>query len=495
MTQHSQCTGAWSPNGLTRRDWLSRMGLGFGGIALADMLGQGGGVANAAIPQRIGGLPHLPDFPAKAKRVIFLFMSGGPSQFECFDYKPVLQKRMGEEFPNSLRKGKALPGMSGAQSSFPLVGSPFEFRQHGQSGAWVSSLFPETAKVVDDLCFVKSMTSEAVNHDPALTFMQTGSQLPGRPSMGAWLSYGLGTDNADLPNFIVLISKRGVDQPLSYRLWDSGFLSTTHSGVHFRTGKDAVLYLSEPAGVSRAATRRMLDALKDLHTEKLNQRPDAAINARIEQYEMAYRMQASVPEATDVSNEPEHVFKLYGDDAKNAGSFAYNCILARRMAERGVKFIQLYHPGWDHHGGLSDDHSYPTSAREVDKPCAALIQDLKERGMLDDTLVIWGGEFGRTSYSQGNFSVKRNPPTYGRDHHRECFTFWMAGGGIKGGITYGESDDLGYNPAVNPVTVNDFHATVLHLLGINHERFTYRFQGRDFRLTDVAGNVVKDILA
>lgn len=501
LSNSSACTGAWSAAGMSRREVLSKMGMGLGGMALADMMGGGGtklaaAEASSMAAARVGGLSHLPDFAPKAKRVIFLFMSGGPSQFESFDYKPVLQKNQGDEFPASFRKGGKPLGMSGAQSKFTMVGSPFEFRQHGQSGAWISSLFPHTAKVADDLCFVKSMTSDAVNHDPALTFMQTGSQLPGRPSMGAWLNYGLGTDNADLPSFVVLISKRGVDQPLSYRLWDSGFLPSHHSGVHFRTGKDAVLFLSEPAGVSRASTRRMLDALKEMHTEKMRAMPDAGVNARIEQYEMAFRMQASVPEATDLSSEPEHIFKLYGDDAKKTGSFAANCIQARRLAERGVKFIQLYHPGWDHHGGLCEESAYPTSAREVDQPCAALLTDLKNRDMLKDTLVIWGGEFGRTSYSQGNFSKKETgTPAYGRDHHRDCFTFWMAGGGIKGGLTYGESDELGYNVGRDAVTVNDFHATVLHLLGINHERFTYRFQGRDFRLTDVAGNVVKAIMA
>jgi hypothetical protein len=473
---------------LTRRDLLTRAGYGFGGLALADMLSRDATASE-------GGLPGLPHFAAKAKRVIFLFMSGGPSQFESFDYKPMLNKRQGEDFPQSLRKGKMLPGMSGAQSAFPMIGSPWAFKQYGQSGAWVSDLFPHTAKVVDDLCFVKSMTSEAVNHDPALTLMQTGAPLPGRPSIGAWVSHGLGTDNRDLPNFIVLVTKRGVDQPLSCRLWDSGFLPTHHSGVQFRTGKDPVLYLSEPQGVARASTRRMLDALKELHTAQLVTRPDASINTRIEQYEMAFRMQASVPEATDVSKEPDSVFNLYGEESRTPGSFAANCILARRLAERGVKFIQLYQPGWDHHGGLTSDQQYPHCAREIDQPCAALIQDLKQRDMLKDTLVIWGGEFGRTCYSQGNLALRGERPAYGRDHHRDCFTFWMAGGGIKPGMTWGESDDIGYTVARDPVTVNDFHATLLHLLGIDHERLTYRFQGRDFRLTDVAGRVVKGLLS
>ncbi|CAN5696077.1 DUF1501 domain-containing protein [soil metagenome] len=469
---------------LSRREWLTQAGMGFGGLALADMM-------NGRVQASEGGLPGMPHFAPKAKRVIFLFMSGGPSQLESFDYKPLLFKHQGEELPQSYLKGKRPAGMAGSQSSFPMIGSTFGFKQYGQSGAWISDVFPETAKVADDLCFIKSMTSEAVNHDPALTFMQTGAPLPGRPSIGSWINYGLGTDNRDLPSFIVLISKRPVDQPLSYRLWDSGFLPSQYQGVPFRAGKDAVLYLSEPEGISRTATRQMLDTLKEMHLHQFTTRPDAEITSRIEQYEMAFRMQNSVPDATDLSKEPESVFSLYGPDAKTPGSFASNCILARRLAERDVKFIQLYHPGWDHHGGLPA--SYPGCAKEIDQPCAALIQDLKQRDMLKDTLVVWGGEFGRTNYSQGSFSTKSK--TYGRDHHRECFTYWMAGGGIKGGISYGETDDLGYEVAKDAVTVNDFHATLLHLLGIDHEKFTYRFQGRDFRLTDVAGKVVKGILA
>jgi hypothetical protein len=356
----------------------------------------------------------------------------------------------------------------------------------------VSELFPHTAKVADDLCFVKSMCSEAVNHDPALTFMQTGSPLPGRPSIGAWVSYGLGTDNAELPSFIVLVSKRSADQPLSARLWDSGFLSTQYQGVQFRAAKDPVLFLSEPEGLARGDSRRMLDALKELHTRQFAARPDPEIHSRIEQYEMAFRMQASVPEVVDMSDEPAHVLDLYGPDARKPGSFAANCVLARRLAERNVKFIQLYHPGWDHHGALPKE--YPMMAAEIDQGCGALITDLKQRDMLKDTLVIWGGEFGRTSYCQGSLT-KGPSATFGRDHHRESFTYWMAGGGIKAGTTYGESDELGYTIARDPVTVNDFHATLLHLLGVDHERLVYRFQGRDFRLTDVAGKVVKGILA
>lgn len=462
------------------------MGLGFGGLALADML-------SSEAQASMGGLAGLPHFAPKAKRVIFLFMAGGPSQFESFDYKPMLDKRRGEDLPASFRKGKPLPGMSTNQAVFPLVGSNFKFRQYGQSGAWVSEVFPETAKVVDELCFVKSMCSEAVNHDPALTFMQTGAPLPGRPSIGSWVSYGLGSDNRDLPSFIVLISKREADQPLSYRLWDSAFLPAQYQGVQFRAGKEPVLFLSEPEGVSHSATRRMLDTLKSMHERQHEARPDPEINARVAQYEMAYRMQSSVPEATDISKEPEHIFKMYGEDSRTPGTFASNCILARRLAERNVKFIQLYHPGWDHHGALPK--SYPRQAAEVDQGAAALIRDLKQRDLLKDTLVIWGGEFGRTPYSQGNITAKSVSETHGRDHHRECFTFWMAGGGIKPGITHGASDDIGFDVAQDPVTINDFHATLLHLLGVDHERLTYRFQGRDFRLTDVAGRVVKGMLA
>jgi hypothetical protein len=486
MFDRHSCNRTWSAAGLTRREWLGRMGLGFGGLALADMLAS---QAHASI----GGLPGLPHFAPKAKRVIFLFMAGGPSQFDSFDYKPELEKRRGEDLPASFRKGKPLPGMSTNQALFPLVGSHYPFRQYGQSGAWVSDMFPQTAKVVDDLCFVKSMCSEAVNHDPALTFMQTGAPLPGRPSIGSWVSYGLGTDNRDLPSFIVLITKKEADQPLSYRLWDSAFLPVQYQGVQFRAGKEPVLFLGEPHGVARTDTRRMLDTLKALHEHERAARPDAEITARIEQYEMAYRMQTSVPDATDTSKEPDHVFALYGEDSRTPGTFASNCILARRMAERNVKFIQLYHPGWDHHSGLPK--SYPRQAKEVDQGSAALIQDLKQRDLLKDTLVIWGGEFGRTPYSQGNVTSNLKNETYGRDHHRECFTFWMAGGGIKPGVTYGSSDDIGFDVAEDKVTVNDFHATLLHLLGVDHERLTYRFQGRDFRLTDVAGKVVKGMLA
>jgi hypothetical protein len=449
-------------------------------MALADLLG--GNASGAGV-----GLPH---FAPKAKRVIFLFMSGGMTQFETFDYKPELIKRMGEELPDSFKGGKqALLGMSGNQAKFPLVGSALKFAQHGQSGAWLSEAFPHLAKVSDDLCFIKSMRSNAVNHDPAMTFIHTGDQLPGRPSMGAWLSYGLGSENANLPSFVVLVAKRGFDQPLSSRLWDSGFLPSQYQGVQFRAAKDAVLYLSNPQGTDARNTRRVLDAMQGL--AHLKDGPEAEIHARMEQYEMAFRMQTSIPEVTDLTKEPDSVMDLYGPDARTPGTFASNCILARRMAEKGVRYVQLYHPGWDMHGHIVT--GLPGNAREVDQPAAALIADLKQRDMLKDTLVVFATEFGRTCYSQGR--LHGTPPEYGREHHRDCFSIWMAGGGIRGGMTYGATDEFGFNITQDPVTVNDFHATMLHVLGVDHERFTYRFQGRDFRLTDVAGSVVKPLLA
>lgn len=482
----THCNRYTSTLGWTRRDWLKGTGMGLGAMALSDMLG------HSARAEGIPGLPGLPHFAPKAKRVIFLFMSGGLSQFESFDYKPMLNKHSGEEMPASLRKGKEILGMSKNQASFKLVGSPFKFQQHGQSGTWLSDLYPHTAKVVDDLCFVKSMVSEPVNHDPALTYLHTGAPLPARPSMGAWLSYGLGTENKDLPAFIVMVSKRPTDQPLSARLWDSGFLPTQHQGVQFRSGSDPVLYLSNPKGVSGEATRRMLDGLKALHQQQQAVTPGAMeLDARIQQFEMAYRMQTAVPEATDITKEPESVLKMYGDKVKEPGSFERHCLLARRFAERGVRFIQLYHPGWDHHGALPA--SMKINVEQVDQGCAALIQDLKQRDLLKDTLVVFGSEFGRTCYSQG--SIVKSTGSFGREHHRDCFTFWMAGGGIKPGMSYGETDDFGYAVAQDAVHVNDFHATMLHLLGINHERLTFPNQGRDYRLTDLAGKVVKGILA
>ena len=481
---------------LSRRDFLARSGYGLGALALGELLGAGRVPAAEApaageLPARAVARPVLPHFAPKAKRVIFLMMTGGFSQFESFDYKPLLNQRQGEELPPSVRGGAPLLGMSNNQAQIPMVGSPWPFAQHGRSGAWFSDRFPHLARRADDLCFLKSMTSEAVNHDPALTFIQTGAQLPGRPSMGAWLDYGLGSENADLPAFITLISKRPVDQPLSSRLWDAGFLPTRHQGVQFRAGAEPVLYLRDPQGLGREHTRGMIDTLNELHRLELARSGQPDLEGKIAQYEMAYRMQMAVPEVTDLSREPDSVKALYGPDVAKPGSFAANCLLARRLAESGVRFIQLFHPGWDHHGSLPE--GFVVGAQEVDQPAAGLLADLAARDLLRDTLVVFGSEFGRTCYSQGKISKATG--SFGREHHRDCFTFWMAGGGVKPGMTYGGSDDFGFHAVENPIHINDFHATLLHLLGIDHERFTHRFQGRDYRLTDVAGKVLTPILA
>jgi hypothetical protein len=478
------CNRLLAPNRLTRRQWLEQAGYGLGGLALAELLA-GGSQAKAA-ETAVG--PH---FAPKAKRVIFLFMTGGFSQFESFDPKPLLSQRQGEDLPPSARDGKKVLGMSANQSALPLVGSAFQFAQHGASGAWVSELFPHLSQVVDEMSFIRSMYSEAVNHDPALTFLQTGAPLSGRPSMGAWLSYGLGSENADLPAFIAMVSRRPVDQPLSSRLWDSGFLPTHYQGVQFRSGREPVLYLNNPRGVADADTRRMLDVLKALHQEQAAKVGEAEMEARIQQFEMAYRMQTSVPEATDLGQEPEAVKALYGADVEKPGSFAANCLRARRLVERGVRMVQLFHPGWDHHGSLKA--GFKVGAQEVDQPCAGLLRDLKQRDMLKDTLVVFASEFGRTCYSQGRIS--KSTGEYGREHHRDCFTVWLAGGGVKPGVHYGETDDFGYQIAQGAVHVNDFHATLLHLLGIDHEKLTFPFQGRDYRLTNVGGRVVRALLA
>jgi hypothetical protein len=481
----------------SRRQWLHRFGGGLGAFALADLLGQENTLpapgSGAAQPHpRHGGLPGLPHFAPKAKRVIFLFMSGGASQFETFDYKPKLieMQEKGLELPDSYKK-RGLLGMSNNQAAFQMVGSKFPFQQHGQSGTWISDLLPHTAKVADELCIIRGMKSEAVNHDPGMIYMVSGAQLPGRPSMGSWLNYGLGSQTDDLPGFIVMVSNRGVDQPLSSRLWHNGFLPSQYQGTQFRAGTDPVLYLSRPPGISAELDRLSLDRLRELHQIDLRERGEAELESRIAQFELAFRMQTSVPGVTDIAGEPESVKKLYGPDLEKAGSFARNCLLARRLAERGVRYIHLYHPGWDHHGSLPETMSEVT--KEIDQGCGALIQDLKQRDMLKDTLVIWGTEFGRTCYSQGMISTKTG--TYGREHHRDAFTFWMAGGGVKPGITHGETCEIGFDVASDPVTVNDFHATIMHLLGIDHLRFTYRYKGRDFRLTDVGGEVVEKILA
>jgi hypothetical protein len=479
------CTGHEPSWGLTRRQFLNRFGMGLGGIALVDLVAGENRVHAGSTP----GVLAEPHHPAKAKRVIYLFQSGGPSQLETFDYKPLLNEKQGQQLPESVRMGQRLTGMSGNQATLPLAGSIFKFQQHGQSGAWICDLLPHTAKVVDDLCIVRSMYTEAINHDPAITFLQTGSQISGRPSIGAWLNYGLGSENDNLPAFVVLITKGKGDQPLYSRLWGTGFLPTRYQGVQFRSGKDPVLYLNNPPGEDTASRRNLLDRLKELHELESRATGDAELSARIGQYEMAFRMQSSIPEVTDLASEPQHIFDLYGPDSKTPGTFASNCLLARRLAERGVKFIQLYHQGWDQHGNLPN--GIKVQCRETDQPAAALLTDLKQCGLLDETLVVWGGEFGRTNYSQGKLTAT----DYGRDHHPRCFSVWMAGGGVKAGTVYGETCPFGYNIVQNGVHVHDFHATMLHLLGINHERLTFRFQGRDYRLTDVHGNVVKEIVA
>ena len=483
------CTGPLPTAGLSRRHFLNRFGMGLGGIALAQLLNPfQSGAEEIPNPGHDANLRTL-QFAPKAKRVIYLFMAGGPSQLETFDYKPTLNQRNGEDLPESVRMGQRLTGMSGNQAVLPLAGSIYKFQQYGKAGAWVSELLPHTSKIVDDLCFIRSMYTEAINHDPAITFMQTGSQLSGRPSIGSWLSYGLGTDNQNLPSFVVLITPGKVDQPLYARLWGSGFLPSEYQGVQFRSGKEPVLYLDNPAGISSASRRQMLDRLRDIQEFQKTQLADPELDARIAQYEMAFRLQTSVPEVIDNSREPESVFELYGPDSRKPGTFAANCLLARRLAEKGVKFIQLYHQGWDQHGNLPK--GIATQCRETDQPAAALVADLKQRGLLDDTLVVWGGEFGRTNYSQGKLTAT----DYGRDHHPRCFTVWMAGGGVKAGTIFGETCEFGYNIVKDPVHVHDFHATMLRLLGIDHERLTFKYQGRRFRLTDVFGKVVEPILA
>ncbi|MDE3196462.1 MAG: DUF1501 domain-containing protein [Acidobacteriota bacterium] len=434
------------------------------------------------------GLPGLPHFPPKAKRVIFLFQSGGPSQIELFDYKPRLVDFQNQDLPESVRNGQRLTGMSASQSTFPVVPSKFALSQHGQSGAWVSELLPYTAKIADRLTFVKTVNTEEINHDPAVTMAQTGFRLGGRPSMGSWISYGLGAETENLPAFCVMISNSGGGQPLYDRLWGSAFLPSRYQGVKFRSEGDPVLFLSDPDGLTRENRRTYLDALGQLNRMSYDEFGDPEIRARTAQYEMAFRMQASVPELTDLSKEPESTFALYGEDAKKPGTFAANCLLARRLAERGVRFIQLYHRDWDHHAELPKN--LPKRCRDVDQASAGLVADLAQRGMLEDTLVIWGGEFGRTVYCQGHLTAT----DYGRDHHGRCFTMWMAGGGIKPGLSHGETDDYCYNIVKDGVHIHDLQATILNRLGIDHKRLTYRFQGRDFRLTDVGGEVVQPLL-
>lgn len=480
------CTGSIPVSDLSRRQFLNRFGMGLGGVALAGLMNPTRTTAATAFDRGVLTAPH---FDPKARRVIYLFMAGGPSQLETFDYKPLLNEMNGEDLPASVRMGQRLTGMSGNQSVLPLAGSIFKFNRHGKNGAWISELLPHTAQVADELCIVRSLYTEAINHDPAITFLQTGSQISGRPSIGSWVHYGLGSDNENLPSFVVLITKGKGGQPLYSRLWGSGWLPSKHQGVQFRSGKDPVLYLNNPEGITTANRRSMLDSLRDLHQLNADRLGESEVDARIAQYEMAYRMQTSVPEAMDLKGESDRTFEMYGPDSRQPGTFAANCLQARRLAERGVKFIQLYHQGWDQHGGLPNGIS--TQCRETDQPCAALIQDLKQRGLLDDTLIVWGGEFGRTNYSQGKLTATN----YGRDHHPRCFSIWMAGGGARPGQVYGETDEFGYNVVKDGVHVHDFHATLLHLMGINHEQLTFKYQGRRFRLTDVHGRIVNDLLA
>jgi len=492
--------------GITRRHFFGRSAMGLGGLALGALLP---GVSSVSVsagarPQAAGSLaaPHV---VPRAKRVIYLFQSGGPSQQDLFDHKPLLNVKHGQPLPDHVRGGQRLTGMSANQSSIPLAGSPFKFTRHGESGMAFSELLPYTARIADDICMVRNLYTEAINHDPAITFFQTGSQIAGRPSVGAWASYGLGSMNDNLPSFIVLVTKNKGGQPLYARLWGSGFLDSRHQGVQLRAGKEPVLYLTNPDGVCNSGRRAMLDAVNDLNRQQFEQELDPEIESRIAQYEMAYRMQTSVPDVTDLSDEPDETYELYGEDARQPGTFAANCLLARRLAEKDVRFIQLYHQGWDQHGSLKGNLT--RQCKETDQASAALVTDLKRRGMLDDTLVIWGGEFGRTSYCQG----KLTPNAFGRDHHPKCFTMWMAGGGVRPGTVHGQTDAYGYNivskdgePLMglnaqnthpDAVHVHDFNATILHLMGVDHERLTYKHQGRRFRLTDVHGHVVKELLA
>lgn len=472
---------------VTRRRFLGAVGMGLGGAALGSLLVPDlfkGGRSADQLPM---GVAH---FAPKAKRIIYLFQNGAPSQLESFDYKPKLREMYNEDLPDSFRQGQRLTGMTSGQERFPLVGSHYGFQQYGQGGTWVSDIFPNIASITDDICIVRSMYTEAINHDPALTFMQTGAQQGNRPSMGSWLSYGLGSENNNLPSFCVLLSRgRGNGQGVYAKLWSNGFLEGVHQGVQFSSGDDPVQFLNNVAGTTKKGRRRMLDKLAMLNAKSYEEFGDPEIQTKIKQYEMAYRMQTAVPELTDLSREPEHIVRLYGADCLTPGTYAANCLLARKLSEAGVRFVQLYHQGWDQHGGLPGEMAL--QAQDTDRASAGLIKDLKQRNLLDETLVIWGGEFGRTNYCQGYL----RPDNYGRDHHPRCFSLFMAGGGIKAGLVYGETDELGYNIVRDPVHVNDFHATILHLMGIDHEKLTHKHLGRRYRLTDVAGKVVHDLIA
>jgi hypothetical protein len=470
---------------INRRRFLSRLSLGIGSAALGSLL----------IPDLFKSddedavMAQLPHFAPKAKRIIYLFQNGAPSQLDLFDYKPLLQTMHGQDLPASIRMGQRLTGMTSDQKKFPLAGTVFKFNQYGQAGTYFSELLPHTASIADDLCVIKTIYTEAINHDPALTFFQTGAQVGNRPSMGAWVSYGLGTENKSLPSFCVLLSKgKGNGQGVYSKLWTNGFLDSVYQGVQFSSGENPVLYLNNPDAIDRADRRKMLDKLASLNEENYQAFGDPEINTKIQQYELAYRMQTAVPEVTDLSKEPESIIKMYGADCLIPGTFAANCLLARKLSENGVRFVQLYHQGWDGHNNLPAE--IKGQCQDADQASAALVTDLKQRGLLDETLVIWGGEFGRTNYCQGDLT-KDN---YGRDHHPRCFTIWMAGGGVKPGV-YGETDEFGYNIAKDPVHVHDLHATILNLMGLDHEKLTFKHQGRRYRLTDVSGNLVKGIIA
>jgi hypothetical protein len=471
---------------LNRRKFLSKVSLGIGSFALGSLLIPD--LFNSSEEEAvISGLPH---FAPKAKRIIYLFQNGAPSQLDLFDYKPLLQKMHGDDLPASVRMGQRLTGMTADQKKFPMAGTSLKFAQYGQAKAWISEVLPYTASIADELCFVRSMFTEAINHDPALTFFQTGAQVGNRPSMGAWLSYGLGSENKNLPAFCVLLSRgMGNGQGVYSKLWTNGFLDSVHQGVQFSSGENPVLYLADPEGMDKTDRRKMLDKVGELNQMAYKEFGDPEINTKIQQYEMAYRMQTAVPEITDMKKEPESVIKLYGPDCLIPGTYAANCLLARKLSENGVRFVQLYHQGWDGHSNLPSE--LRGQCKDTDQASAALIKDLKQRGLLDETLVIWGGEFGRTNYCQGELTKE----TYGRDHHPRCFTIWMAGGGVKPGFVYGETDDFGYNIVKDPVHVHDFQATVLHLMGLNHEQLIFKHLGRRYRLTDVSGKVVKDLMA
>jgi hypothetical protein len=472
---------------INRRHFLGKLSAGIGSAALGSLLIP---ELFSSTEETLPGHNGLAHFAPRAKRIIYLHQNGAPSQLESFDYKPLLSKMAGQDLPESIRNGQRLTGMTSGQTRFPLVGSYFKFQQYGKNGTWVSELFPNMAGIIDEFCIIKTMHTEAINHDPALTFMTTGAQQGNRPSMGAWLSYGLGSENKNLPAFCVLLSRgRGNGQGVYAKLWTNGFLDSVHQGVQFSSSEEPVLYLNDPAGLDQQGRRKMLDQLYTLNSLGFEEFGDPEIQTRIQQYEMAYRMQTSVPEISDVSRETDHTIKMYGPECLVPGTYAANCLLARKLSESGVRFVQIYHQGWDQHGNMVGE--MPLQAQDTDRASAALIKDLKQRGLLDETLVLWGGEFGRTNYCQGDLS-KEN---YGRDHHPRCYTVLMAGGGVKPGTIYGETDEFGYNIVKDPVSVNDFHATVLHLMGLDHERLTFKHLGRRYRLTDVAGRVINPLLA